>query len=52
MNILIAIGIAFLAIFVLVGLLKLAFTALVLGAVIAIGIGAYVAVTKKLGQGR
>mgnify|MGYP003387141873 CR=1 FL=1 len=52
MNILIAIAFAFLAIFILVALLKLAFGLIVLGLVVAIGVVAYFAMEKLVGQGR
>lgn len=52
MNILIAIGFALLAIFVLVALLKLAFGLIVLGVAIAVAVGGYVAINKLLTKAR
>lgn len=52
MNILIAIGFALLALFVLVALAKLAFGLIVLGLVLAIGVAAYFFMEKLIGQGR
>lgn len=52
MTILIAIGIALIAIFVLVSLAKLAFNLIVLGIGLAVAIGAYVMLNKMLAKGR
>lgn len=52
MNILIAIGFAFLAILVLVALVKLAFGLIVLALVIGTGVAAYFVTEKLVGQGR
>ena len=52
MNILIAIGIALLAVIVLVALLKLAFNLTVLGAALFLAVVAYFAAEKLLGKGR
>lgn len=52
MNIIIAIGVALLAVFVLVALLKLAFNLIVLAVVIALGVVAYFAIERVVGRGR
>ena len=52
MNILIAIGVALLAIFVLVALVKLAFGLIVLGVVLALAVAAYFFLEKLVGQGK
>ena len=52
MNILIAIGIALIALFVLVALVKLAFGLIVLCIGIAIAVAAYFAIEKLVGKGR
>ena len=51
-NILAAIGIAVLAVLVLVGLLKLVFNLIVLGVGIAIAVGAWFAIERLVGKGR
>ena len=51
MSILIAIGIALLAIFVLVALLKLAFNLIALAIVLALAVGAYFLAEKLVGKG-
>jgi len=52
MNILIGIGFALLALFVLVALVKLAFGLIVLALVIGTGVAAYFVTEKLIGQGR
>ncbi len=52
MNILIAIGIAIIAVFVLVALVKLAFNLIVLAVVLALAVGAYFLLEKLIGKGR
>ena len=52
MNILIAIGFALLAVFVLVALLKIAFGLITLAIVIGIGVAAYFFIEKLVGQRR
>ena len=52
MNILIAIGFALLALFVLVALIKLAFGLITLAVVLGVGVAAYFFVEKLVGQGR
>lgn len=52
MNILIAIGFALLAVFLLVAILKLAFGLVVLALVIGTGVAAYFVTEKLIGQGR
>ncbi|MBY0306030.1 MAG: hypothetical protein K2W86_12890 [Sphingomonas sp.] len=52
MNILIAIGFALLAVFVLVALVKLAFGLIVLALVLGTGVAAYFVMEKLIGQGR
>ena len=52
MNILIAIGFALLALFLLVALVKLAFGLIVLAVVLGVGVAAYFLMEKLIGQGR
>lgn len=52
MNILIAIGFALLALFLLVALVKLAFGLIVLALVLGTGVAAYFFMEKLIGQGR
>ncbi len=52
MSILIAIGVALLAVFVLVALVKLAFGLIVLAVVVGLGVAAYFFVERLVGQGR
>ncbi len=52
MNVLIAIGFALLALFLLVALVKLAFGLVVLALVLGTGVTAYFVTEKLIGQGR
>ena len=52
MNIIIAIGFALLALFLLVALVKLAFGLIVLALVLGTGVVAYFFMEKLIGQGR
>ncbi len=52
MSILIAIGVALLAVFILVALVKLAFGLIVLAIVVGLGVAAYFLVERMVGQGR
>ncbi|MBY0285046.1 MAG: hypothetical protein K2W81_13930 [Sphingomonas sp.] len=52
MNILIALGVALLAVFVLVALVKLAFGLIVLAVVLGLAVAAYFFLEKLVGKGR
>ncbi|MBX9881642.1 MAG: hypothetical protein K2X73_06670 [Sphingomonas sp.] len=52
MNIIIAIGVALLAIFVLVALLKLAFNLIILAVAIGLAVAAYLLIERAVGRGR
>ena len=52
MNIIIAIGFALLALFLLVAVVKLAFGLIVLALVLGTGVAAYFFMEKLIGQGR
>ncbi len=52
MNILIALGVALLAVFVLVALVKLAFGLIVLAVVLGLAVAAYFLLEQLVGKGR